>query len=170
EISNGRGKLDDKGRLAVGAALAMPGQLEPERVSCEAEVTDLSRQSIAHQSSTIVHPGAFYVALKPGTEFFGKPNVPVRPEFLAVDPDGKKRKDVAVHVDLVRRNWTLARQASSGGSLHSVVTAVDKIAASCDVVTRDAPVGCALTPPSGGYYLLHATAKDPRGNKVGAAS
>ena len=116
-------------------------------------------------------PGEFYVALKPGVEFFGKPNVAAQPEILAVDPEGGKRAQVSVHVDLVRRNFSLARQANGGATLHSVVTAVDKIAASCDVITKNSPVSCPLTPTEkAGYYILHATAKDKRGNKVGAAS
>jgi len=170
EIQNGRAQLDDKGRLAIGAPLSMPGQVDPERVSCEAEITDISRQSLSGSSATLVHPGEFYVALKPGVEFFAKPNVAAQPEILAVDPEGAKRAQVNVHLDLVRRNFSLARQANGGGTLHSVVTAVDKIAASCDVVTKDSPVSCPLTPTVSGYYILHATAKDKRGNKVGAAT
>jgi uncharacterized protein YfaS (alpha-2-macroglobulin family) len=170
EVQNGRAQLDDKGRLEVSAPLAMPGQLEPERVSAEAEITDISRQALSGNSATLVHPGEFYIALKPGFDFFAKPNVAAQPEVLAVDPAGLKRSEVTVHLDLVRRNFSLARQANGGGALHSVVTAVDKVTTSCDVVTKDAPVSCALTPTTSGYYVLHATAKDKRGNKVGAAS
>jgi uncharacterized protein YfaS (alpha-2-macroglobulin family) len=170
EVQNGRAQLDDKGRLAISAPLPMPGQREPERVSAEAEITDISRQSLSGNSSTLVHPGEFYVALKAGFDFFAKPNVAAQPEVLALDPTGVKRAQVSVHLDLVRRNFSLARQATAGGELHSVVTAIDKIAASCDVITQDAPVSCALTPTTSGYYVLHATAKDRRGNKVGAAS
>jgi uncharacterized protein YfaS (alpha-2-macroglobulin family) len=118
----------------------------------------------------LVHPGEFYVAIKSGIDFFAKPNVAARPEVLAADPEGGKRAQVGVHVDLVRRSFSLARQASGGSALHTVVTPVDKVVASCDVVTQNAPVSCPLTPTTGGYYLLHATAKDRRGNRVGASS
>ena len=170
EVASGRAKTDDHGRLSVLTPLVMPGQRGPERVTCETEVTDISRQAIAGSASVIVHPGEFYVALKSGVEYFSLPGVAARPSILAVDPGGDKRTQVPVHVDLVRRTWDLARQAGDGGALHSVVTAVDRVVASCDVTTKDVPQSCALTPSTAGYHLLHAVAVDPRGNKIGAAS
>jgi alpha-2-macroglobulin len=170
EIARGEGTLDDKGRLPVTAALPMPGQRGPELVTCEVEVTDLSRQAIAGSSSVVVHPGEVYVALKSNVDLLSKPNTPARPEILAVDPRGAKKAKVPVHLDLVRRTYGLVRQAAPDGSMHSVVSAIDAVVQSCDVTTREAAVSCALTPTSGGYYILHATASDRRGNKVGSAS
>jgi alpha-2-macroglobulin len=170
EVARGEQKLDEKGRLAILTALPMPGQRGPELLTCELEVSDLSRQTIAGSSSVVVHPGEVYVALKANVDLFSKPGGAVSPEILAVDPRGAKKGSVAVHLDLVRRTYGLARQAQGGGDLHSVVSAIDTVVQSCDVTTRDAPVSCAVVPPSGGYYILHATASDRRGNKVGAAS
>ncbi|HKQ72012.1 MAG TPA: alpha-2-macroglobulin family protein [Polyangiaceae bacterium] len=170
QIASGQAALDAKGRLAVDAPLSMPGQHEPENVTCEAEVTDVARQALSASSTTLVHPGEFYVGIKSGIGFFAKPGAAATPQVLVVDPEGKRKSRIAVHIELVTRAWSLVRQAASGGSLHSVATAVDTVVASCDLVSQETPQSCSLMPKAGGYYILRATAKDARGNKVGAAS
>ncbi|WP_437948993.1 Ig-like domain-containing protein [Sorangium sp. So ce296] len=168
EVQSGREKLDAAGQAAIGAALAMPGQRGTESVTCEAEITDVSRQAIAGSSTALVHPAEFYVALKE-PDRFAKAGDVLRPEILAVDPKGARVAQVAVRVELVQRTWTLARE-ESGSAYRSVSAPVDKVVARCGVTTAAAPRSCELTVPSGGYYLLHATAKDRRGNPVGAAA
>ncbi|WP_438021401.1 MG2 domain-containing protein [Sorangium sp. So ce315] len=168
EVESARERLDAAGQAAIGATLAMPGQRGTELVTCEAEITDVSRQAIAGSSTALVHPAEFYVALKE-PERFAKAGDVLRPEILAVDPKGARVAQVAVRVELVHRTWTLAREGS-GSAYRSVSVPVDKVVARCGVTTAAAPRGCELTVPSGGYYLLHATAKDRRGNPVGAAT
>lgn len=170
EVASRETKLDTKGAAALAETLTMPGQRGPELVTAEAEVTDVSRQAIAASSTALVHPGEFYVALNPGKELFVKPGQAVAPEILAVDPKGARIAGVKVAVDLVRRTWTVARQQTGGSGHHNVSTAVDKVVATCAVTTASAPATCSLLPPSAGYYILHASAADRRGNKVAAAA
>ncbi|WP_437494697.1 MG2 domain-containing protein [Sorangium sp. So ce1014] len=168
EVQSGREMLDAAGQAAIGATLAMPGQRGTELVTCEAEITDVSRQAIAGSSTALVHPAEFYVALKE-PDRFAKAGEVLRPEILAVDPKGARVAQVAVRVALVHRTWTLAR-AESGSAYRSISVPVDKVVARCGVTTAATPRSCELAVPSGGYYLLHATAKDRRGNPVGAAA
>ena len=49
-IANGRAVLDDHGHSRSRRPLTLPGQTDPEQVVCDAEVTDLSRQSFAGRS------------------------------------------------------------------------------------------------------------------------
>jgi hypothetical protein len=170
EIQSSMTKLDGKGTAAIDAVLALPGQRGPEGVTAEAEVTDVSRQSIAGSTTAIVHPAEFYVALKSGADLFVDAGKPLSPEVFAVDPAGKKLGGIAVKVDLVQRTWTVARQATSGGATHTEATPVDKVAASCNVTTAaDKPASCKIEPTAAGYYLIHATATDKRKNPVGAS-
>jgi hypothetical protein len=169
ELQSSRDKLDPKGNGAIAATLAMPGQRGTEEVTAEAEVTDLSRQAITGSTTALVHPAEFYVALRPTSDLFVKSGEPQKVEVLAVDPKGGHVAQVPVRVELVSRTWTVARQDAGGGAFHSVSTPVDRVVASCAVTTASAPAPCSLVPPSGGYYLVHATAADRRGNKVGAA-
>src|SRR5262249_43236090 len=129
-----------------------------------------SRQVISGTSSALVHPAEFYVALDPGADLFVKVGQAVRPSILAVDPAGKHVGRVAVKVALVQRTWNVARQQTGAGALHTVAAPVDREVATCAVTTAEAPASCSLAPPSGGYFLLRATATDKRGNPVGAAA
>ncbi len=168
QIQNAKAKLDAKGAATVAAPLAMPGQRGPELVTCEADITDLSRQMISASTSAVVHPGEFYVALDGGADLFLKPGDPAKPRVLAVDPKGAKVPGVAVTIDLVQRKWTVAKQAVGGG-FRTQTSLVDHVVASCNVTTGSAPASCSLLPPSAGYYLLHATATDRRKNPLASS-
>lgn len=168
-LASGDGKLDGKGAIALSASLALPGQRTTERVTCEVEVTDVSRQALASSTTAIVHPGSFYVALAPATDSFVKAGDKVGVAVLAVDPKGARRAGVPVHLDLVRRTWSAAREATGGARLHTVVHPVDKVVGGCDVTTKNEPVSCDLLPDSGGYYLVRGKAQDERGNPIRAA-
>ncbi len=168
-VQNATSKLDQKGSAGLNAALTMPGQRGPELVTCETDVTDLSRQMISGSTSAIVHPGEFYVALNAGADFFVKPTDAVKPQILAVDPKGLRVSGVTVTVELLQRKWSVARQEVSG-LFHNTVSTVDKSVASCSLTTGNDPVSCALQPSGAGFYILHAKATDKRGNPLASSS
>jgi hypothetical protein len=166
QFQSGDGALDAKGTFAGGAALAMPNQRGAEVVTIEGEAEDVSRQTIAGRSSVIVHPGEFYVAMKPLPEMFVSKGATVKPELLAVEPSGRKRPGVTLHVELIRRTWQTALAA--GGHYES--KAIDKVISSCDVATTGDLTGCNLHVSDAGYFILRATGKDPRGNSVSSST
>ncbi len=170
EIQSSDTTLDAKGAVVVKAALTMPGQRGAEAVMCEAEVTDISRQSIAGTTTAIVHPGEFYVALRAGKDAFIAAGDSVAPEVLAVDPKGTKLAGKKVKIDMIQRTWAVARQKTTGGNLHRVSTPVDKVVGTCAVTTEAKAVSCTIKPPSAGYYLLRATSEDSRKNALAAST
>ena len=169
EVQNDHLKLDARGAATLGAALTLPGQHGPELVTCEANVTDLSRQTLAGSTSALVHPGDFYVALQPGADLFVKATDTVKPAILAVDPAGARVAAVPVTVELVLRRWTVARQ-QVGGGFRTTSVVDDRVVSTCSVTTAAQPVTCALQPSGAGYYLVRATAKDRRGNALAASA
>lgn len=168
-VQSGESKLDSNGEIDVATRLALPGQRGPERVSFHLQVTDISRQALAGSSTAVVHPGEFYVGLRARNRGFVDAKKPVIIEALAIDPKGKRRDKVPVHLDLVKRTWSLARQAVGGASMHSVVHPVDEVVGGCDLTMAAEPVACELIPPSGGYYLVRAKAKDARGHSLSSS-
>jgi alpha-2-macroglobulin len=168
EILNTRTKLDAKGIAKLEAALTLPGQHGAESVTAEAEITDLSRQTLAGSTTAIVHPGDFYLGVKPGADLFVKAADPVKPEVIAVQPKGGRVAGVPVTVELIQRRYTVAKQQVGGG--HRTETTIDdRVVATCSVTTAAAPVSCSLQPSGVGYYLIHVTGKDRRGNALGAS-
>jgi uncharacterized protein YfaS (alpha-2-macroglobulin family) len=170
QFQSGDGALDAHGALAARLPLALEGQRGTEVVSFEAEVTDVSRQTAAAHASALVHPASFYVALRRPKDWFLAKGDAVQPEVAAIEPAGKRRAGVAVHVDLVRRSWSSVLESTGESSGHWDSRAVDTVAGSCDVVTAAAgPTTCALAARDPGYYLVHARARDEKGREVRAS-
>jgi len=168
-LKSERAKLDQQGRHATSSKLVLPGMTGTERVRCEAEVTDLSRQSVASSSTAIVHPAAFYLGLQSGREGFAKQGEDLSPQVIAVTPEGRRRAGVPVQIELIRRTWVTARQ-SAGHGYHSVSRRVDRMVSQCSVRTTPAPASCTMKVPKAGYYILRATAKDRAGNPVASST
>ncbi len=171
ELQSANTKLDSKGTASIHTQLKLPGQKGMEFATCDTEVTDISRQTIASSATAMVHPGEFYIGLKPGADYFIGAGETLKPEVLTVDPKGAKVGGQTIKLELLQRVWTLARRKNTDGTLHTESEPVDKPAGTCSIVSAaDKPVSCPLTVPQGGYYILRATAKDKRGNDISAAS
>ena len=161
--------LDAHGAAAIEEALSLSAQRGPELVTLDAEVTDISRQSIAGRAATLVHPAEYYVGLAYPERYFLESPGKVDARVVALSPEGRKLAGKIVKVELVQRRWTLARQ-KAGDATHAVSTPVDKVTASCTVSTDAArPAPCTLAVDEGGYYILHATSQDARHNAIGAS-
>ncbi len=169
-FQQGNGALDPKGSFAASLALALPHQRGTEVVSFEAEIEDVARQTIASRASVIVHPGEFYVAMKPPKDLFSAKGTVLEPEILMIEPSGKVRAGVPVKIELVRRTWHSVVEASGEYGRHYESKPVDKTLAVCDFKTGATPSSCKLTLPDVGYFLLHATSKDPRGNTISSSA
>ncbi|HRI70860.1 MAG TPA: MG2 domain-containing protein, partial [Polyangium sp.] len=170
-VESREAKLDTKGNATIEAKLKLEGQIGPERLTAEADVTDLSRQSVAGSTTAIVHPGEFYLAMRTASDLFVDAGKSLEPEVFAVDPKGTRVGGVSVKLELIRRSWDVARKATAGGETHTVVQAVDKVVESCTVNTTTAakPGSCKLTPAESGYHIVHATAVDSRKNPIGSS-
>ncbi len=169
ELASEHGKLDAHGALAFAHQLELPGQRGPELITAEAEVSDVSRQSIAGSTSAIVHPAEFYLALKEPEDFFASAPGKLSTSVLALSPAGQHVSGKLVKVDLISRRWTYAREAQAGGDSRFVSKVVDRVVSSCAVATGAVPAPCVLDVPEAGYLVLHATAKDGRGNLAESA-
>jgi len=169
ELFTQNDKLDARGSFAFSKRLDLPGQRGPELVTAEAEVSDVSRQSLSGSTSAIVHPAEFYLGLKEPEDLFVAAPGKISATLLALTPKGERVPGKVVKVELISRRWTYARQAQSGADSRLVSKVVDRVVGSCTVTTGAAPVSCALDVPEAGFHVLHATAKDSRGNGAEAA-
>ena len=169
KIQGGNGALDGQGKIGASVLLALPNQVGAENVTIEAEIEDLSRQTIASQSTAIVHPADFYVALRRPKDLFVAAKTALRPEVFAVTPAGKRVAGVSVQIDLVERTWETVTEATGEWGMHYESRAVDKVVRQCTTTTGAEIATCALEAPDAGYYLVRARAKDGRGNPVASS-
>ncbi|WP_394849434.1 Ig-like domain-containing protein [Pendulispora brunnea] len=171
EIAQATGKLGSRGDLAASAALSMPNQSGTELVTFEAEIEDVSRQTIAGRASTLVHPGDFYVAMKPPGAMFQAKGSSLKVELAAIEPSGRRRAGVPITVELVKRTWHSVAAESGEMGMHYDSRAVDKVMATCTATTAAQGLSACNVPlTEAGYYIVHASAADGRKNPVRAST
>jgi len=169
QLAAQNGNLDERGAVTFSQKLDLPAQTGPELVSAEVEVSDVSRQSIAGSTSAIVHPAEFYVALKEPEDYFAAAPGKFSTTVLALSPKGERLAGKTVKLELVSRRWTYARQKQGDNDSQLVSKVVDRIVGGCTVTSAVTPVPCTVELREAGYHVLHATAKDARGNATEAA-
>jgi uncharacterized protein YfaS (alpha-2-macroglobulin family) len=139
EPASGNGALDAAGAFEGKVLLKKPIEL-PLDVRIDAEVTDVTRQTVSQRARLRVHPAGVYVGLARSSALTaGKSS---RVEALAFTTSGKPRPGTPVHLEL---------RSVQGARL-----------VACDFVSKEALSGCDLTPPWAGDHVLWASAKDPQ--------
>ena len=164
-VSNGQGKTDASGGLAVTVPIPRSSSGRPTRYRLEAQVQDVDRQAIANRASVLAHPGAFYLGLRvdravPSTE------APLAVDAIAVTPTGAIVPRVAVEIDLVRLatywRWEMEEDWHYGARNEVREEAVG----SCKRKLKRGRARCIFRPHRPGRYRLRARATDPAGNAI----
>jgi hypothetical protein len=169
QVDSQDGQLDDSGVWKRTVPLAFDDQRRPERIVFDADVQDLSRNSVSARSSVILHPGDFYVALRSAKDRFVAAGTALKTEVAAVDPNGVRRPGVKVKVELVERRWNGVTGEQPDGKPTRSTKPQDTVVASCEAVTSAAVSGCDLPVTHAGYFIVRATASDARKNTVRAS-
>lgn len=123
---------------------------QPYRISAEAAVMDVNRQTWAAQTGLLVHPSSLYVGLR-GKGYFVQKGDSLEYEVIVVDVDGTAIADIPVAVRSVRLAW-----AFENGQW--VEKEVDE--QRCDLISADEPVTCTLPTVEGGQYRITAEVRD----------
>ena len=160
--------LDGQGRLILDLATDLRAG-RPHLYTLEADVTDVSRQTIAGRASFRVDPAPWYVGVK-RPAFFADARAGLDTEIVAADLTGRAAAGVPVHVVLTRVQWTSVRRAEGGGFYTWETERKDVRAGSWDLTTTDTPVPLHVPVEEGGYYVVRATAGDAEGRSATAAT
>ncbi len=168
EVQTATVALDATGAATLGAKLELPGQTGPEQVTCNVDVTDVTRQVISSSTTALVHPASHYVGVSLD-DWFVSAKTKLSPKFVAAAPGGEKVAGARIDAVLMRRSWAVAKQGSGGGGSTTVANVVDTPVATCKLVSTRSPVSCDLVPTEAGYYVLRVSSEDAKGNKVSAS-
>jgi uncharacterized protein YfaS (alpha-2-macroglobulin family) len=170
DLADPSGALDDTGHAAVTVPFTFARMRGPEEVVFEAEVTDLSHETVAKRSSVRIHPATFYLGIGASTSRFVAVGADVPVNVVAFEPEGAHVAGVAAKVELIERSWTSATLDEAGDAPRKVSRLHDEVVASCNVITTTGVATCKVRVAKPGYYLVRAQAKDARGNPTGASS
>jgi uncharacterized protein YfaS (alpha-2-macroglobulin family) len=166
-FANGTDTLDARGELTIETTLPAAKSTRASRVTIEATVTDVNRQTVGSSTTALVHPASFYIAAKPRTEsWFWRAGEAQAIAVRAVHPDGTAESGVRVRGTLVRREWHQVRR-ERGGVAQLVGEWVSDTVARCTATTAAAnPPSCALTPAAGGMHMVILEATDAQGRRA----
>ncbi|HEX6851882.1 MAG TPA: MG2 domain-containing protein [Candidatus Polarisedimenticolaceae bacterium] len=167
-IAQGEGVLDAQGRLAVAIARAEGVSTRPARLTIEAEVEDVDRQTSASRTGVDVLPGEFLAAVRRPPYFLEAK--PATFEVAAVDPSGNAVAGRELVVALERRRWDSVRRRDAVGRFAYESRPVVEKLAETTVESGQAPVEVRFDLAEGGEYAVVARSKDARGNAVAASA
>ena len=159
--------LDAEGTVTVRAPL--PGNEEgvPTQLVWSGTVTDPARQEIADRTTATLHPGLFYIGLKPTTSFLDLSETQTMGvDVITVGPNGES-VGADVEVEVVRVEWNSVREVGSDGRLRWRSERTEDVVATQPVTTQENQASRLLVPITlGGSYRIRAHARDLRGNLI----
>jgi uncharacterized protein YfaS (alpha-2-macroglobulin family) len=169
-VGSGEGTLDKDGLLTVKVPLVAEKERGTLSADLEATVQSPSRRSISSRIQTTVHPGDFYLGLKPSTSFLKKGD-PLSVQVIAALPDGTLQNGRAVTVKLIKRVWKSVRKAGLGGRLEWISEKSDTEIASQEVKTAGPePAAVRFQPDQSGFYMILAEARDGSKHEISSST
>lgn len=170
ELSDADDTLDDLGAAKRTLKLDLPRMGGPEQVTLEAEVRDLTNQTVARRATVLVHPASFYLGLRRPDRRFLAVGAELPATVVAFDPAGKHVPGVVGAVELVRRTWVGVVEDVAAETARTRSQVKDEVVGSCSVTTTTAEAACKLRVVEPGFYLLRVKGSDARRNAVGAST
>ena len=161
EVAARDAKLTAAGNLSIDLETQRNAGV-PYSYTLEGDVEDVSRQHIANRGAVVVHPAPWYVGLK-RPDYFVEQKKGLVTEIVTVSPAGQIVAGVTVNVTLTQVQWTSVRRAEGNGFYTWDVERKEVPAGNVQVKTGTEPVPLTVPVPSGGYFLLKATAQDGTG-------
>lgn len=131
-------------------------------------VTDPARQELGARREIILHPGLFYIGLKPRTTFIDlSEDRTMTVDVITVDPNGMPVSGQPVSVELIRQHWNSVREVGTDGRLRWRTERTEEVLGRSSVQTEPRQAKRLQMPvPEGGSYIIRATARDVRGNAI----
>ena len=167
-ISSGDTLLDTEGALDMRAQIPRSESGQSAVLTLSATVTDPAQQESSTQKEIIIHPGQFYLGLKPGSRFLDLSKTEgTTIDIISVDPAGQPVAVENVVVELVREQWNSVREVGADGRLRWRSERIKETKIT-DTLSTQAGRTHRLTVPvtEGGSYIFSAKGTDLRGNTI----
>jgi hypothetical protein len=131
-------------------------------------VTSPARQTTSARTEVTLHPGLFYVGLKPSTTFLDLSQTKtLTVDAMTIDPNGASVGGKSVTVELVREEWNSVREVGADGRLRWRSERTETVVARQAITTeRGSATRLRMPVEQGGRYLVRATGRDVRGNTI----
>ncbi|MDQ3321734.1 MAG: MG2 domain-containing protein, partial [Acidobacteriota bacterium] len=149
---NFKGVTDAIGKHVLKIDFEAANPARPYKVSANASVQDVNRQTWASSTNLLVHPSELYVGIRTQKTFV-QPNEAFDVESIVTDIDGKLIANRTVEIRAVLKDWTFEK----GEWTEKIVEEQ-----TCSVQSGEGAQKCTFTPKRGGNYTITARVLDDR--------
>ena len=167
-LARGDTVLDDNSTATLRTQLPGNADGAPTTLQFSGTVTSPARQTTSARTSVPLHPGLFYVGLKPSTTFLDLSQTKtLTVDAMTVDPNGASVGGKSATVELVREAWNSVREVGADGRLRWRSERTETVVARQEITTeRGSATRLRMPVEQGGRYLVRATGRDVRGNTI----
>ncbi len=159
---------DANGLVRLELPLTLPPEEGDALITVEMEVRDLADQAAADRTGIELLRTAARPAVQADWSDAAGPGEAAW-RWAIVDTAGRAVPDVAVQLELLRREWKTVRIRRLGGRFDYENTAVDSLLASIAAVSGPEPITQNFTLERGGLYLMRARLLAEDGTPVSAS-
>ncbi|MFQ3680872.1 Ig-like domain-containing protein [Roseiflexus sp.] len=173
-IAEGEGTTDAQGRFTLTLPSSVYDRPLPDSKSrtgaqaltFDVEVTDVDGQVIASQAAITVHPGAFYIGLRP-EGYVARIGQPQQVSIITVTPQDDPAPNRSLEVEIYQREWYVVREQGADGRFYWSSAFTDTLVETRTATTDGQGRGkVEFTPLQGGTYRIVAKGKDDAGRTV----
>jgi len=167
-VLQGEGTLDSNGVARVRTQIDGNQAGTPVRLTWRGTVTSPADETMSAETAATVHPGLFYIGLKPETTFLDlEQDTTFAVDVMTTNPGGQAVGGKDVTVEVVHLQWNSIREVGSDGRLRWRSNQTEDVIHRATVTTSDSKAKrLRVVIPKGGRYEIRATAEDIRGNAI----
>lgn len=168
EVAQAETTLDADGTVQIRAQAPGNAKGAVTQLVVNATVTDPARQEITTEKRITLHPGLFYIGLKPRSTYVSLSDSDVMAvDMVTVSPDGYPVGGRDIELTLIRRQWNSVREIGADGRLRWRSEMVEETVARQLVTSREGrSLRLDLPLEQGGSHIIRATSRDVRGNMI----
>jgi alpha-2-macroglobulin len=163
-------KLDRGGEALKTIRLRRDDVPYPMTYLSDAEVTDVSRQTISANKSITVLPGDQLVGINLSS-WIATAKKPVNFSIIVSSPEGKALSGIPVRVKLIKKEYHSVRTKTADGQFTVEHNIEKKEVEQKEIISSEKPVEVSFIPEKAGSYLIWAELKrDPNSGTQAATS
>ena len=164
-LGSGEGNLKDNGEVPLSVEITDKVNQGPYILTVQGTIESAGRQSVSGYKQVLVHPGEYYIGIKPSSRFMSNKETQTF-NMIVLSPDGTVRTGQDVKIDIIKREWNSVRKVGMNGETGWVSEKVDEVIKSFDLKSEGQRVEGEFKPDKAGLYIIRATGTDSRKNNI----
>lgn len=169
-VTSGEGQLDSQGEMAIDFSLDGNGSGGMMRYIVQATVTDLDRQAYSGALSRVVHPGSYYVGIKPPSKKIISAGQILQIPYVTVDQSGKPVGGKDIMCVIERADYHSSVRMNGYGDSSSIDNRLEfEMVNMFGLKSGKTPQECSVPLDRAGVYRISFGANNPEESSAGSS-